>query len=154
MGKDGRLSSVLFPGRRSPVGGNEDDRASPCLGEYRVPGCCLRWGGFALLHVRAEGQGPPEGHQERGEGVGNCLLPKDSTKKISYQNFPDSPVVKTPHFHCKMRRFDPCWVKKKNQQLPREQLLSPPIREDRLRSRKVEEGSAEEGRKWAHRCLC
>lgn len=49
--------------------------------ESRVPGCCLRWGGFAPLHVRAEGQGPPEGHQERGEGVGNCLLPKDSTNK-------------------------------------------------------------------------
>ncbi|OWK15118.1 hypothetical protein Celaphus_00001616, partial [Cervus elaphus hippelaphus] len=35
--------------RISPVGGNKDDRASPCLGGYRAPGCCPRLGALPFF---------------------------------------------------------------------------------------------------------
>lgn len=72
---------MLFTGRRSPEVGMKMTEQAP-VWEYTerwgtegaAPWLLPEVGGFTLLHVQTVGQGLLEGHQERAEGVGSCLL--------------------------------------------------------------------------------
>lgn len=72
---------MLFTGCRSPAVETKMTEHTPVweytehwVMEGAAPWLLPEVGGFALLHVQAVGQGLPEGHQERAEGVGSCLL--------------------------------------------------------------------------------
>ena len=39
--------------------------------------------------------------------IKNFCASKDTVKKVKRRDFPGGPVVKTPHFHCRGRVFEP-----------------------------------------------